>query len=194
MPEHLVYAVGASLAVAIAGGFALNAMDVLAPLGWCAWFWSVTILASLVAALHGEDSDLPSWPRPAGIRLWHAAAFVTAALITTGAYALAIQDEASQQQFRYVEFWMLPPENAGAGHLAVGVHSAETRTETFDLEVTLNGRPLAVFRSLVLTPGSTWTREIAVPISTTAQKAEARLYRPKDNRLYRSVSAMVPGS
>jgi hypothetical protein len=89
---------------------------------------------------------------------------------------------------------MLPPANAGAARLAVGVRSAEAQTQRFDLEVTLNGQPLAIFRSLTLAPGSTWTREIPVPVLATTQKAEARLYRPEDNRLYRSVSALVPGS
>ena len=83
---------------------------------------------------------------------------------------------------------------AGTGRLAVGVRNEETKTDTFDLEITLNEQPLAVFRSLTLAPGETWTRDIAAPVSTTTQTAEARLYRPKDNRLYRRVSALVPGS
>jgi uncharacterized membrane protein len=193
LPEHIAYAVGASLAVGIAGGLVLNAIGFLTPLGWAIWFCVVTISASLVAALRGQDSDLPSWPRTTAIRPWHGIAFVLAALITTGAYALAIRDEANQQQFKYVELWMLSPANAGAGRLAVGVRNAEAGTETFDLEIALNDQPLAIFRSLVLAPGETWTREIAVPVSTVTRKAEARLYRPRDNRLYRRVSALVPG-
>lgn len=193
IPEHVVYAVGASLAIGIGGGLVLNIVDCLTPLGWAIWFWVVTIGMSLFTATHGEDFHL-SWPRPAGMRLWHGVAFALAVTITTGAYALAIRDEASQQQFKYVELWMLPPANAGTGRLAVGVRNDEARTETFDLEITLNEQPLAVFRSLTLAPGNTWTREIAVPVSTAKQTAEARLYRPKDNRLYRRVSALVPGS
>ena len=34
--------------------------------------------------------------------------------------------------------------------------------------------------------------EIPVPVLATRQKAEGRLYRPEDNRLYRSVSTLVP--
>ncbi|RUY09091.1 hypothetical protein EOA25_12265, partial [Mesorhizobium sp. M2A.F.Ca.ET.040.01.1.1] len=47
--QHIVYAVGASLAVGIAGGFALNAAGSLTPLGWALWFWTVTAPAALVA-------------------------------------------------------------------------------------------------------------------------------------------------
>lgn len=194
LPEHLAYAVGVSLAAGIAGGLVLNVLDVLTPLGWAIWFWIVTIGASLLTAMRGEASDLPSWPRPTGLRLWHGVTFAIAVLITTGAYGLAIRDEADQQQFKYVEFWMLPPVNAGTDRLTVGVRSAEPKTERFNLEITLDGRPFAVFRSLALAPGDSWTREIPVPVQSTTQKAEARLYRQSDNQLYRSVSALVPGT
>lgn len=194
LPEHLACAVGASLATGIAGGLVLNALDILTPLGWAAWFWIVTVGASLLTTIRHEDADLPSWSRPTGLRLWHGITFAIAALITTGAYALAVRDEADQQQFKYVEFWMLPPVNAGTDRLTIGVRNAEPKTERFNLEVTLSGRPFAIFRSLTLAPGDTWTREIPVPVQSTAQKAEARLYRQDDNRLYRSVSALVPGT
>jgi hypothetical protein len=89
---------------------------------------------------------------------------------------------------------MLPSANGEAGRLTVGVRSAETQAQRFDLEITLDGRPFAVFRLLTIPPGDTWAREIPVPVLGTRQKAEARLYRPEDNRLYRSVSALVPRS
>jgi hypothetical protein len=192
LPEHLAYAVGASLAAGIAGGFALNAAGSLTPLGWAVWFWAVTVGALLVAAGRREAPDLPPWPGPARVRLWHGAALALAVLVATGAYALAIRDEASQQQFKYTEFWMVPRANGDPARLAVGVRSVETQTQRFDLEITLDGRPFAVFRSLTIAPGESWAREIPVPVLATRQKAEARLYRPEDNRLYRSVSALVP--
>jgi hypothetical protein len=192
LPEHLAYAVGASLAAGIAGGFALNAAGSLTPLGWAVWFWAVTVGALLVAAGRREAPDLPPWRGPARVRLWHGAALALAVLVATGAYALAIRDEASQQQFKYTEFWMVPRANGDPARLAVGVRSVETQTQRFDLEITLDGRPFAVFRSLTIAPGESWAREIPVPVLATRQKAEARLYRPEDNRLYRSVSALVP--
>jgi hypothetical protein len=115
-------------------------------------------------------------------------------LVATGAYALAVRDEATHRQFRYTEFWMLPSASGDAGRLTVGVRSAETQTQRFDLEITLDGQLFAVFRSLTIAPGDTWAQEIPLPLSTTPKKAEARLYRPEDNRLYRSVSTLVPRS
>jgi hypothetical protein len=192
LAEHLAYAVGASVATGIAGGLALNALGLLSPLGWAFWFLAVAVGASLVAAGRRDVPDLPPWPGPAGVRLWHGAAFAVAMLVATGAYALAIRDEASQQQFKYTEFWMLP--SASGERIAVGVRSAEAKPERFDLEVTLDGRPFAVFRSLTVAPGETWAREIPVPLRAIPQKAAAKLYRPEDNRLYRSVSALLPSN
>ncbi|MER9468170.1 DUF1616 domain-containing protein [Mesorhizobium sp. M0482] len=190
--EHLAYAIGASLAAGIAGGFALNAAGFLTPLGWAVWFWAVTAGAALVAAGRRDAPDLPSWPSPARVRLWQGAVIALAALVATGAYALAVRDEATYREFKYTELWMVPPASGDPGRLTVGVRSAETQTLRFDLEITLDGRLFAVFRSLTIAPGDTWTREFPVSVLATPQKAEARLYRPKDNRLYRSVSTLVP--
>jgi hypothetical protein len=192
MLEHLAYAVGASLATGIAGGFVLNAAGLLTPLGWAIWFWTVTAGAVLVAAGRRDAPDLPAWPDPVRIRLRQGATLALAVLVATGAYALAIRDEATDRQFKYTEFWMLPLAHGEPGRLTVGVRSAETQTQRFDLDISLDGQPFAVFRSLAITPGDTWARDIPVPVLATPQKAEARLYRPEDNRLYRSVSTLVP--
>jgi hypothetical protein len=191
--EHLAYAVGASLAAGIAGGFALNAAGYLTPLGWTVWFCAVAAGGTLVAVGRRGAADLPAWPRPARIRLWQGAALTLALMVATGTYVLAVRDDGFAQ-FKYTEFWMLPRSHGDPGRLVVGIRSGENRTQQFDLEVTLDRQPFAVFRSLTIAPGDTWTREIAVPLLATQQKAEARLYRPDDNRLYRRASTLVPHS
>jgi uncharacterized membrane protein len=192
VPEHLAYAVGASLASGIAGGLVLNAIGFLTPLGWAIWFWSVTVGASLVAAVSRNAPALPPWPGSVGIRGRHVAGFALAMLVTSGAYELAIRDEAYPRQFHYTEFWIVP--SATGDRLAVGVRNVETKTVRFDVEITLDGQPFAVFRSLAMAPGARWSREIPMPAAATAHKAEAKLYRPEDNRLYRSVSALIPAT
>ncbi|MER8974389.1 MULTISPECIES: hypothetical protein [unclassified Mesorhizobium] len=189
--EHLVYAVGASLAAGIAGGFALNAAGLLTPLGWAVWFWAVTAAAALVA-VRRDAPDRPPWPAPPRLRLWQGAALTLAVLVATGAYALAVRDEATYRQFKYTEFWILPSPNGEPGKLTVGIRNAETQAERFDLEITLDGQTFAIFRSLTVAPGDTWVREMPVPVLATRQTAEARLYRPDNDLLYRSVSTLVP--
>ena len=190
--QHLVYAVGASLAAGIAGGFALNAAGSITPLGWAMWFWAVTAAAALVAAVRRDTPDLPAWPALARVRPWQGATLMLAVLVATGAYALAIRDDAAYREFKYSEFWLLPSANGESARITVGIRSAETQAQRFDVEITLDGQPLAVFRSVAVAPGDTWTRDIPVPALATRQRAEARLYRPEDNQLYRSVSTMVP--
>ncbi|WP_338830916.1 hypothetical protein [Bradyrhizobium sp. 27S5] len=194
LSEHLVCSIGASLAVTIAGGFVLNAIGSLTPLGWAFWYLAVTTGAMLLPA-SGSDVSIPSaWPGSVRIRSRQGAAVALAMLLATGAYALAVRDEASDRQFKYTELWMLPPAKGIPGQLVVGVRSAETEARRYDLEITLNGQPFAVFRSLTIAPGDTWVRKFFVPVLAAQQNAEARLYRPDDNRLYRRVSALVPGT
>ncbi|GKQ49673.1 DUF1616 domain-containing protein [Bradyrhizobium sp. Ce-3] len=192
LSEHLAYSIGASLAVTIVGGFVLNAISALAPLGWAFWYLAVAIAARLLPARGNDVSPARAWLGPLRIQPWQAAAVALAMLVATGAYALAIHDQAADRQFRYTEFWMLPPAKGDPGQLVVGVHSAEAQAGTYDLEITLDGKPFAVFRSLTIAPGDTWVRKVSVPILATQQQAEARLYRPADNKLYRRVSALVP--
>lgn len=192
--QHVVYAVGANLAVGIAGGFALNAADFLTPLGWAIWFWAVTVAAALVAAIRRDTPDLPAWPARARVRLWQGTVLMLAVFVATGAYALAVRDEAAHREFKYTEFWLLPSARGEPGRITVGIRSAETQAQRFDVEITLDEQPLAVLRSVAVAPGGTWTRDIPVPALATPQRAEARLYRPEDNRLYRSVSTLLPRS
>jgi len=192
LSEHLAYAVGASLVIGISGGFILNAAGLLTPLGWASWFCAITVAAALVAGRRSDAPDLPPWPGSVPVRVWQGTAMAAALLLASGAYALAVHDEATYRQFNYTAFWILPPASGGPARMTVGVRSAETNTQRLDLEINLDGQPFAVFRSLTLAPGETWSREIQIPISATSQRADARLYRPDDNRLYRSVSTLVP--
>jgi uncharacterized membrane protein len=190
MLEYIVCMIGTSLASMVVGGFVLNIVGLLTPLGWATWLLTVVIAGSYMAARRHEPPALPRWSWPPGLRLRHAIVFALAASLTTGAYALAVHDEAKQQQFRYTEFWLLP----SAGSLSLGIRSEEDQKQQFDVEVAVDGRPFAVFRSVEIAPSELWTRQIPVPQQTTPQKAEARLYRLKDMRLYRQVSALVPAS
>jgi uncharacterized membrane protein len=193
-PQHLAYAVGASLAACIAGGFVLHTLGRLTPLGWALWLWAVTGLAAVVAGRRRELPELAQWSGLAAFRIWpHGVTMALAALIATGAYMLAVWN-AGQREFTYTEFWMLPAAGGDAGRLIIGVRSGEPQPQRFDVEVSLDGRPFAVFRLMAIRQGETWTREIPVPVQENRQKAEARLLRPADHVIYRRVSAFVPGA
>ncbi|MGB8277886.1 MAG: hypothetical protein WCF20_08160 [Methylovirgula sp.] len=196
LSEHVAYALGASIAICVIGGFVLNWAAWLTPVGWAVWLAAVTCSAALVGMRRSHDAGgVLSAMHPPNLRRWHVATLGMAALITCGAYFLAVRDEANQSQFKYTEFWMLYGANAAPGQLLVGIKSGEAGPERFDVEVALDGQTIAMWRSLALAPGNSWTQKIAVALSGGDwHRAEARLYRPNENVLYRKVSAMIPGA
>jgi hypothetical protein len=184
-----------SIAVALAGGFVLNRLEALVPLGWALWL-AAAVAASAAIALWRQPMGqtyfaLPSLP---GLRTHHLAMIGIAAVLTCGAYALAARDAANQREFKYTDFWMLSNEGA-PGAIIVGIKSAETTPQLFDVEVTRGNHVVAVWRSVYLIPGETWTRELGLSVGGEhVAKIYARLYGHDDGRLYRQVSAIVPSA
>ena len=188
--EHTVYAVGVSIAICVAGGFVLNSLSLLTPIGWAVWLIVVTGTALLVGARGRYQWLVPSVKLPFPQR-GHIIIIGIASLITVGAYLLAIHDETNQREFKYTEFWILAKPKA-PGKLLVWIKSSEMETQYFDVEVTSDGSVIALWRSVEIAPEETWTREVKVDSETI--KAEAKLYRPSDHKLYRKVSTFVSGS
>jgi hypothetical protein len=192
---HCTYAVGASIGVCLIGGLALNLVGRLTPFGWAGWFTVVTLALSWFACRRGADRNL-AFPVPSlhGFHFVHAAAIGGALLVGCGAYAVAVRGEARQQQFRYTEFWMVHAAPDAPDHLLIGIKSAEPAPQLFDVDVTLDGRAAGMWRSVEVKPGSTWVASLNVaPGAGKLRKAEASLYRPGDNDIYRRVSAVLPG-
>jgi uncharacterized membrane protein len=193
---HAVYAVGASIAICLAGGFVLNLASRLNSTGWVIWLAAVTSGIAVLALCRrdGRGRDLPAIRLP-NLTISQVTGLAIAALVTCGAYLLAVRDEASQKEYRYTEFWLLSGVAVAPGKLVIGISSGEARSERFDVEVTFDGQTIALWRSVVLDPGDTWTRDIAVaPAAGYSHKSEAWLYRPDDNAIYRRVSALIPGA
>lgn len=194
--EYLVYAAGASIAICLAGGFLLNWIGYLTPLGWAAWLAVATGTATMVALYRRRAPFETVSIVPLGnIRNWHLLVLCLAAIIGYQAYALAVRDEAQQREFKYTDFWMLPGDAASSGGVLIGVKSAETALRNFDIEVRFDGQPVALWRSVSIAPGAVWTRIVTVvPQSELPHKAEAFLYDSTSNSLYRKVSAVIPGT
>jgi hypothetical protein len=193
--EHVVYAIGLSLAAALMGGFLLNSLGALTPLGWALWLEAV-VAASTAIALVRQPNDLLQLTGGSdlSLRARHLVMIVVSGTVICGAYFLAVRDEARQQEFKYVEFWLVGGEG-GAGALVVGIKSAELRTQVFDVEVTRGSDVVAIWRSVRLEPGATWTQALSLDIDARHErKVRARLYGRYDGRLYRQVTAIVPSA
>ena len=189
LPERYVLAIGLSIAVTILGGVVLHSARLLTPLGWAAWLSGIAVTGSLAAAIRGNAAPV-SWQKPA-IELRHWALVSAAVIIIVGTSLLAVErSEHGYQPFRYTDFWMVPDGPARSGAFTIGVKNAEPTAHDFDIEVTLDGRTVAVWRGIRVNPGQTLTREAMLP--TTGRKAEAWLFKSNDPSLvYRKVSAAV---
>jgi len=193
--EHAVYAIGLSLAAVLMGGFLLNGLGALTPLGWALWLQAV-VAASTAIALIRRPNDPPRLIGNAGLglRARHLAMIAVSGTVICGAYFIAVRDEARQQDFKYVEFWLTGSEG-GTGELVIGIKSAEAEPRLFDVEVTRGSDVVAVWRSVHLAPGETWTQALSLEIDARHErKVRARLYGHSDGRLYRQVTAIVPSA
>jgi hypothetical protein len=178
---HGAYAVGASIAVCVAGGFVLNLVSLLTPIGWAVWFLIVTGAMTVVARQYsGTAVVLPRPPLPI-FRRWHLVVLGCAASITVGAYLLTLRDEARDREFKYTEFWILP---RGPGKVLIGITNADEAPEKLAVKVTADGEFVAEFNTIDVASGTTWTHTVYAPAS--ARKIEARLY--NDQGIYRKVS------
>jgi hypothetical protein len=189
--EHTAHAVGASIAICVAGGFVLYSISSPTPIGWAVWLVLVTGTALLVGTCRRYE-----WLISLSVKLpspqWkHVITITLASLITAGAYLVAIHDEANQRESKYTELSILPKWKA-PGKLFVGIKSGEVETQRFDIEVIADGSVIALWRSIEVAPDENWAREVKVDLGT--HKAEAKLYRMSDHTLYRKVWTFVSGS
>jgi len=193
--EHAAYAIGLSLAAALMGGFLLNILGALTPLGWALWL-QVVVAASTATALVRQTNATPQpiGGTQLGLRARHLAMIVVSGSVICSAYFIAVRDEARQHEFKYIEFWLVGGKG-GEGALVVGIRSAEAEPRSFDVEVTRGSDVVAVWRSIHLEPGDTWTQALSLEIDAGHErKIRARLYGHSDGRLYRQVTAIVPSA
>jgi len=183
--EHSVFSAGVSIAVCVGGGFLLNMVSMLNPVGWAIWLMVVNGFVMLIALRQPhEPFILPELPR---FRVWHVITFCAAIGVTVGSYVLAGHVVGTYHEFKYTEFWLVPEPRPGK--LAVGVRSQETEPEQYEIEVTADKTLIAAFRSIDLAPGDQWIHEITV--GSSQKRVEAHLYRTRDHALYRKVSAVT---
>jgi uncharacterized membrane protein len=186
--EHWLFAAGASIAICVGGGFVLNLVSLLNPVGWAIWFIAINGVAGFIAVRQPyEPVGLPSLPR---IRIWHAVTLCAAVGITVSSYWMASYIVTTFHEFRYTQFWLAP--KGIPGKLVVGIQSQEDEPEEYDIEVTADKVMIAAFRSIELAPGEEWGQVITLGLNQ--KRVEANLYRTRDHALYRKVSALTPGT
>lgn len=180
-----------SVASLILGGLLLNSVHLLMPLGWAAWLAAVVAVSSIVAVARRprDRALLPSRHPLRAVSLGQGVVFAAAVLVAGAAFKFAIWDNQSFRQFQYTSFWMLPDDDMRPSAVTIGAKNAEERPMQYDIEVTQDGRILAVWRSLALEPGESLTKELTVALpSHESSRIEARLFETDSrDRIYRKV-------
>jgi hypothetical protein len=166
----------------VAGGFALNLVHALNPLGWGIWFVILTGMTAAIASRRQADETMRVIPlRLPVLKRWHSIVLASSMSLTVGAYLLAMHDEWVDREFRYDEFWMLPK---GPGKVLIGILNSDEGPQKLQVEVTADGQVIAQIRDIEMYAGKTWTRAVYAP--ALAKKIEAKLYNA--DGLYRQVS------
>jgi hypothetical protein len=187
--EYAVYAVGTSIASCVVGGLVLNLLSLLTPFGWAVWLVVLTGTMWFLVARRHDGATIVIGPlvRLPRMKRWHRVILGLATAITVSAYVLALHDEANDREFVYTDFWMVP--KGASGVLALGIKSAETAPQIFEVEVLADGHMIANFHSIDLGPGETWTHNIALTPKT--KRVDAKLYNT-EHAVYRKVSYQPP--
>ena len=189
--ERVALVIGCSVAVSVVAGLVLA----LTPRGITGagmdWTLGVTVVAlaviAAVRAPRGRHGGLPGW-RKLGRRgvlvAWHGAPWAIAGLL--GATALVIVRDSARTVSRrasFTQLWLVP---YGTG-AQLGVTSFEHGEERYRLTVTA-GRRVIVRSAVTLTPGSTYTRQVALTPASVTKRIDARLFVGDSTRPYRMVS------
>ena len=183
-----VFAVGLSMVVTTFCGFVLHFANAMTPVGWPIALGGVTIVACGIAYLrdnfgrlrHEQPMEYPV------MTLRHAVMLLAAVVISAGTIMLARHQAIAKQEFAYSELWLLS-QGRGSSNVTIGVRNVERNASAYDVELSLDGRTIAVRGPVQLQVGQTWTSNIPLPIiAGTSGKLEARLFKDGDSqRVYR---------
>ncbi|HEX7083262.1 MAG TPA: DUF1616 domain-containing protein [Gaiellaceae bacterium] len=195
--ERFAFAVGASIAVAVLAGLALNyAPGGLDRRSWAVALAAVTVGLAAVAAIRralAVPEPAPWRPGlPTGNQVLLGAIAVLLAAAAVGISRLGALQTARETTF--TQLWMLPATSASAT-LRIGLANHEQAAQRYRLVVRSGGRVLRIWPAVRVEPGGRWDARLALPAGLSRRvPVEAELFRPGTPRKpYRSVT-FWPGS
>ncbi|HEV7237304.1 MAG TPA: DUF1616 domain-containing protein [Ktedonobacteraceae bacterium] len=193
---RLVLSLGLSLALAILGGFILNALPGgLQALSWAVFLGLLTTAFALLVAylrrrVQGREVQVQGI-RPLKLRFSISAYLVVlAAAMAILSVLYAVIGVEQQPHPGFTQLWMLPAaQNGTSSAVNLGIRSFEATTVTYRVTMTMNGQTLRIWPSVVLKPDQTWNQVVPIaPDGTHSLYIEAQLYRlDQPQTVYRNV-------
>ena len=191
--EHLAFSIGLSLCLGVLGGFVLDASGGLRADSWGALLGGMTIAACAIAAVRqpgrpepGVEQErsrgrLPDIPQLAML--------AAAGVVMVAALLVARLGVEQQPRPGFTQLWLV---RDAAGAMAVGLTNAEGKAETFRVELTVDGLPLADWGAIELSGGEGWRAVLPVPDARRPiSRVEAHAFRLDDEEPYRSATIVL---
>jgi hypothetical protein len=193
IPERLLFTLGLSIAIAVAGSLALNATPWgLQQASWSILLAAFTLVTGLIALWRDRrvgsgGAAAPAFALP--LSLHQALLFGLATLIVAGAMLLASQPTPPQPDQGYTILSILPSTNASPNALRLSIKSLELTPLAYQLQIQVDGRAIQKIPIAPLPPGEQWEQVVELPAIGTARKeVRAVLYRgDKPDLAYRYV-------
>lgn len=182
--EHVLFAFGLSVAIAIAFGFLLHVFGLVRPIAWAIFF---TAIAAIGLPELGISQKLASDQLALKNPMRDALMLSIASALVMCVFVLNYRAAAVHSEFWFTEFWMT--YGRAPNVLTIGIRNSEGAPATYDVEVMTEGQIIRHWPGVSLQPGETWT----VPLNTTVksdqiERVEAWLFKNGDHRsVYRRV-------
>ena len=185
--EDTLYAFGVSVVIVISGGFFLNAIGHMTPLGWALLLCSISALSWAASSWRTRDSVSVHWR----ISLLQALTLVCAALMAAGSMFYERQAAMAYAEFKYTEFWMVSQDPANPNGLTIGIANREGKPASYEVEFMQDKQIAGAWRSIRLEPGEIWTEVLNAGLKPDGnERVEALLFKDGDYRtVYRRVWA-----
>jgi len=193
--DLMVFSLGLSLVIDVVTGFLLNLIPV--GLQWQSWTLSLGLVTEVFTLLALLMRRRPGLGQPAQkkdtiarrLPLKEGALLGLALAVAALAVWLSITRPPQPQPF-FTQFWMLPASAGKSCAVLIGVHSFEAGSESYQIEVTSNGKQVASWPSITLAAQQEWDHQLSVSPTPTGDTAvvDARLYRlDQPGTIYREV-------
>ena len=193
---RLVLSLGLSLALAILGGLMLNVLPGgLQALSWAVFLGLLTTVFALFAAylrrrVPGREVQVQG-TRPQMLGL-NVSTYLVGLAITMAILSVlyAVIGVEQQPHPGFTQLWMLPAAQTGTRDaVRLGVRNFEATAVTYRVTITMNGKLVRTWSSVVLQPEQTWNQVVPIPSSGAhSVYIEALLYRlDQPHAVYRNV-------